>query len=55
MKRSEILERGDYKEINKIELSRELTVILTLYLANEMGYDLLTPSNQKGSIHRTPF
>jgi len=29
MKRSEILERGDYKEITKIELSRELTVILT--------------------------
>ena len=29
MKRSEILEREDYKEINKIELSRELTVILT--------------------------
>ncbi len=29
MKRSEILEREDYKEINKIELSRELTVVLT--------------------------
>jgi hypothetical protein len=29
MKRSEILELGDYKEINKIGLSRELTVILT--------------------------
>jgi len=29
VKRSEILERGDYKEINKIVLSRELTVILT--------------------------
>ncbi len=29
MKRSEILEREDYKEINKIGLSRELTVILT--------------------------
>ena len=29
MKRFEILERGDYKEINKIKLSRELAVILT--------------------------
>jgi len=29
MKKSEILERKDCKEINKIELSRELTVILT--------------------------
>ena len=29
MKRSEILELVDYKEINKIGLSRELTVILT--------------------------
>ena len=29
MKKSEILERGDCKEINKIELSRELTIIWT--------------------------
>ncbi|MEA3324833.1 MAG: hypothetical protein U9Q37_06815 [Euryarchaeota archaeon] len=39
MKRSEILGRDDYKEINKIELSRELTII---WLSGILSYSEMT-------------